>query len=410
MACAASCPQPVAGPGCEVADVFRRHGPAYRASRRVTLAQRRVMQAIESCRTASLGGHKELCKHCGHERFAYNSCRNRHCPKCQALVKAQWLEERTAELLPAPYFHCVFTLPHELNSLILSNMRTLLDLLFGAASQTLLEFGRNNLGGKVGFTMVLHTWDQQLNAHFHVHCVIPAGALSPDGQRWIPGNPRFLFPVPALSRVFRGKLLSALGQVWANGHLCFSPSCGELATPEGFSCLVQRLRAVDWVVYAKRPFAGPQQVLGYLGRYTHRVAISNHRLVEVNGDAVTFTYRDRRHEGQVRSATLGAHEFIRRFLLHVLPNGFVRIRHFGFLASRCKGKDLPRCRELLGLPAHPPTRPRFTTAERMKELTGIDVNRCPACGQGPLIRIQLARRAYVPQADRPSSRPVWDSS
>jgi hypothetical protein len=411
MACGASHPQPAVGAGCEVADIFRRHGPAYRATRRVTPAQRKVMRAIESCRTASLGGHKETCAHCGHEHVSYNSCRNRHCPKCQSLAKAKWLEERRSELLPAPYFHCVLTLPHELNALVLSNQRALLNLLFAAASGTLLEFGSNNLGGKVGFTMVLHTWDQQLRAHFHVHCVIPAGALSPDGARWIPGNPRFLFPVRALSEVFRGKFLSGLDQAWTVGELAFSPSSAELATPQGFSCLIDRLRATDWVVYAKRPFAGPGQVLDYLGRYTHRVAISNYRITGVADDSVTFTYRDRRNGGEMRTGTLQPQEFIARFLIHVLPDGFVRIRHFGFLGNRCKGNDLPRCRVALGLPAELPVRPTLTTPERMKALLGIDITRCPACGKGPLIRLALARvAALAPHIAAAASRPAWDTS
>ena len=388
MPCSVACPQLAAErPGWEVADIFRQHGSAYRASRRLTPTQRKVMWAIESCRTAALGGHKEVCTSCGHERHAYNSCRNRHCPKCQSLTKAQWLADRKAELLPVPYFHCVFTLPHELNPLVLCNPRALLNMLFEAAGQTLLEFGRNNLGGKVGFTMVLHTWDQLLNAHFHLHCLIPAGALALDGQRWIPGSPRFLFPVAALSRVFRGKLVSALEGTWAEGKLSFCPNCAELATSGGFAGLVEHLRAVDWVVYAKRPFAGPAQVLGYLGRYTHRVAISNHRILGLDENAVTFSYRDRRRGDEVRTAGLHPQEFIRRFLLHTLPDGFVRIRHFGFLASRCKGKDLPKCRQLLGEP-QPPTRRRRTTAEWMKGV-GIDVNRCPVCGKGPLLRIEL---------------------
>jgi Putative transposase/Transposase zinc-binding domain len=389
MACTASRSQPGGErPRLEVADVFRRFGSAYRAARRLTPVQAKVMRAVETCRTAALGGHEEVCASCGHRQCAYNSCRNRHCPKCQSLAKAQWLENRKAELLPVPYFHCVFTLPHDLNALVLCNRRAMLGLLFEAAGQTLLEFGRNNLGGKVGFTMVLHTWDQLLNAHFHLHCVIPSGALSTDGERWVMGSSRFLFPVAALSRVFRGKLLSGLSEKWARGQLTLSPSIAELADPEAFSSLLGRLRGTDWVVYAKRPFAGPEQVLGYLGRYTHRVAISNHRILGLDDEGVSFSYRDRRHGNEVRVATVAGDEFIRRFLLHTLPAGFVRIRHFGFLASRCKGKDLPRCRQLLGQP-EPPPRPRRTTAEWVDEHLGLDVNRCPVCGQGPLLRIAL---------------------
>jgi hypothetical protein len=362
------------------------------------------MWAIERCRTAVLGGHKETCTKCGEVRYAYNSCRNRHCPKCQSLTKAQWLFDRKAELLPAPYFHCVFTLPHDLNPLTLTNKRILLNMLFAAASQTLLEFGRNNLGGKVGFTMVLHTWDQLLRPHFHVHCVIPAGALSDDGERWITGSSTFLFPVRALSQVFRGKFVAMLEQTWAKGALEAAGNHSADATPEGFSNLVQRLRTVDWVVYAKRPFAGPEQVLDYLGRYTHRVAISNHRIIDVNDGQVTFSYRDRRNDNQQRTATLDPHTFIARFLHHILPDRFMRIRHYGFLASRCKAEDLRRCRGLFGQPADPPTRPKLTVAQWLKTLLDIDVTRCPACGEGRLLRTKIQPQADVPQT------PTMDTS
>jgi hypothetical protein len=384
--------------GWEVADIFRLHGVSFRASRYLSWAQRKVMRAIETCRTAAFGGHKETCTECGEVRHAYNSCRNRHCPKCQTLTKAQWLSDRTSELLPAPYFHGVFTLPHELNRLVLANKCVLLNMLFAAASQTLLEFGRNNLGGKVGFTMVLHTWDQLLRPHFHVHCVIPAGALSDDGEHWIAGSSTFLFPVQALSLVFRGKFVEALERAWTQGEMNPSGNDAADSTPQGFANLVQRLRSIDWVVYAKKPFAGPEQVLDYLGRYTHRVAISNHRIVDVSDNLVSFSYRNRRRDNEKRTATLDAHTFIARFLLHVLPHGFMRIRHYGFLASRCKTENLRRCRVLLGLPADPPVRPRLTVAQWLKILLGIDVNRCPACGERTLLRTKLqARIAAYPE-------------
>ena len=388
MSCQEAASRP-ARAGWEVADVFRLHGLAFRASRSLSWAQRKVMRAIETCRTAALGGHKETCLECGEVRHAYNSCRNRHCPKCQALTKAQWLADRTSELLPVPYFHGVFTLPHELNRLVLANKRTLLSMLFAAASQTLLDFGRNNLGGTIGFTMVLHTWDQLLRPHFHVHCVIPAGALSNDGERWIAGSSTFLFPVRALSVVFRGKFVEALGQAWARGELTPPADGAADAAAEGFASLVQRLRTIDWVVYAKRPFAGPEQVLDYLGRYTHRVAISNHRIIDVDDSRVSFTYRDRRRDNEQRTATLDAHTFIARFLLHILPDGFMRIRHYGLLANRCKTECLRRCRIHLGQPADPPARPKLTVAQWLKRLLDIDVNRCPACGKGPLLRTEL---------------------
>jgi len=376
----------------EVADVFLKYGQEFCASRVLSWAQRKVMRAIENCRTAAMGGHKEVCLACGDVLHAYNSCRNRHCPKCQTLTKAQWLSDRKSELLPLPYFHCVFTLPHVLNGIVLANKRVLLSMLFSAASQTLLEFGRNNLGGKVGFTMVLHTWDQQLGPHFHVHCVIPAGALSDDKKRWIEGRSDYLFPVKALSVVFRGKFVDALEQAFAKGELNATGSDADDVASERFSSLVQRLRTVDWVVYAKKPFAGPEQVLDYLGRYTHRVAISNNRILDVNDNQVSFSYRDRRHGNSSCTATLDAHTFIARFLLHVLPDGFMRIRHYGFLASRYKTENLRTCRVLLGQPADLPARPKFTVAQWLKTLLGIDVNRCPACGKGPLQRTRLYPR------------------
>ena len=388
---AASLPAPRAD--WEVADIFRLHGLRFRRTKRLSSAQRKVMRAIETCRTAALGGHKETCTECAEVRYAYNSCRNRHCPKCQSLTKAQWLSDRTSELLPVPYFHGVFTLPHELNRLALANKRVLLNMLFAAVSQTLLEFGRNNLGGKVGFTMVLHTWDQLLRPHFHVHCVIPAGALADGGERWIAGSSTFLFPVRALSRVFRGKFVDALERAWAQGELNPPGNDAVDSTPQGFANLVQRLRTIDWVVYAKRPFAGPETVLDYLGRYTHRVAISNHRILDVSGDQVSISFRDRRHDNKQRTKTLDAHAFITRFLLHILPDGFMRIRHYGFLANRCKTESLRRCRVLLGQPADSPPRPRLTVAQWLKKLLDIDVNRCPACGKGTLLRTKLQPRA-----------------
>ena len=380
-------------PACELADVMQRYGPAYRCTHRLPYSHHRVLNAIERCRTAALGGHREWCARCGFERFAYNSCRNRHCPKCQALVKAQWLEARQAELLPVPYFHNVFTLPHQLNRLILGhedNQRALLNLLFQAAAQTLLQFGRNNLGGTLGITMVLHTWDQQLRAHFHVHCLITGGALSLDQQRWRKARPRFLFPVRALSKVFRGKFLEGLQKLYHQQRLQFPTPVAALASAEAFGTLIDDLRRQGWVVYSKAPFAGPKKLLDYLGRYIHRVAISNNRLLSADAGQVRFNYRDRTHDNQIKVATLPADEFIRRFLQHVLPKGFQRIRHYGLLASRNKEAMLSRCRELLG--AEPPPAPvKKTTADWLLLLLGIDVRRCPRCGQ-TLERTELPRQ------------------
>jgi len=379
---------------CELADIVRLHGPAYRRANRLPHAHLKVLRAIEVCRTAALGGHREECAQCGFERYAYNSCRNRHCPKCQSLVKAQWLEARQAELLPVPYFHNVFTLPHELNPLILSqeqNQHAVLALLFQAAAQTLLQFGRHNLGGTIGVTMVLHTWDQQLRAHFHVHCLITGGALSADRSTWLPARPKFLFPVRALSKVFRGKFLDGLRRLFEEQRLLFPsalPNVAALADPEAFAQLLSRLRRKPWVVYSKAPFAGPRKLLDYLGRYTHRVAISNSRLIDVDHQHVRFHYRDRA-AGDIRKvASLPADEFLRRFLLHVLPKGFTRIRHYGLSASRTKNHLLPRCRQLLGA-AQAQVLPPKTTAEWLLLLLGLDLTRCPRCGHQPLQRSEL---------------------
>lgn len=372
-------------PAWELADIFRQYGEAYRGSHRLPPTHLKVMRDIELCRTASLGGHIERCNTCGFERKAYCSCRNRHCPKCQGLVKARWLEARMAELLPVTYFHNVFTLPHELNPLTLCNKNVIFDMLFRSVSETLLTFARNpqnGLGGKLGFIAILHSWDQTLMDHFHLHCVIAAGALSFDQSRWIPAGEDFLFHVKALSRVFRGKFMDHLEEAFANGQLVFAGNTQPLGTRKGFSRLKEQLWGKDWVVYCKKPFAGPEQVLDYLGRYTHRVAISNHRIVDGANAEVTFRYRDRKDQDKLKEMTLPAQEFIRRFLLHVLPDGFMRIRHFGFLANRCKKKTLGRCRELLGLGAELPEVQEKSTQELMLELTGVDLTRCPVCKEG----------------------------
>jgi putative transposase/transposase-like zinc-binding protein len=383
--------------GVELSDVFRAHGEAYRQTHRLSGQQTRVMAAIEACRTAQLGGHREYCEACDFERFAYNSCRNRHCPKCQSLAREEWLQQRRAELLPVPYFHLVLTLPHELNGLVLANPRPLLDLLFQAGAQTLLQFGRNRFGGQVGFTMILHTWDQTLGPHFHLHCLITGGALAADHSHWIAGNPTFLFPVHALSKVFRGKFLDGLRRLRRGDQL--------RSDHENLDRMLDELGRKPWVVYAKKPFAGPGQVLEYLGRYTHRVAISNDRILDLSGGMVTFAYRDRAHDDVRRTMILPAEEFIRRFLIHVLPRGFMRIRHFGFLANRSKAHALARCRELLGVEAPEPSEPQ-STAERILRLTGTDISRCPRCGHRPLMREELApqRPGRAPQP------PVFDSS
>jgi predicted Zn-ribbon and HTH transcriptional regulator len=359
----------------ELADIFRHYGERYRKTHCLPAAHRKVMRAVEICRTAELGGHLKQCDTCGFEHPSYNSCRNRHCPKCQSLAKAQWLQEQSAELLPVGYFHLVFTLPHLLNGVILAHKKILLSLLFKAVSETLLEFGRTRFGGTVGIIAVLHTWDQTLNDHFHLHCLIPSGALSLDQSRWIAARPNFLFPVKALSVVFRGKFLDLLTQA------------GEKGRMETSSERLKALRKKNWIVYAKKPFGSPRTVLDYLGRYTHRVALSNERILSAQNGQVTFTYRDRKDKDRLKSMTLDAQEFIHRFLLHVLPDGFMRIRHFGFLANRAKKHALPQCRKLLGLSAALPELPKKSAHDLLLELTGIDLSRCPRCQKGTMIVI-----------------------
>jgi len=381
-------PTPRPRPERELADAFRLYGDDYRRAHGMPLLHHKVMHAIEVCRTAALGGHVEQCDACGFGRVSYNSCRNRHCPKCQATTKAKWLEARKAELLPVGYFHVVFTLPHELNPIaeVLENKDVIYDILFRTVADTLKQFGANpdnGLGGAIGFTALLHTWDQQLRTHIHLHCVVPGGALSFDKQRWLPlPDDRFLFPVKALSIVFRAKFIEALTKSFADGKLTFPSSIAHLGTQNGFRELTNSLWKKDWIVYAKEPFGGPEKVLDYLGRYTHRVAISNHRIRNVEDGRVTFTYRDRADGDALKQRTLPADEFIERFLLHVLPKGYVRIRHFGFLANRVKQTDLVRCRQLLGLPPQLPTVPQTDPRQTVLRLTGIDIAQCPRCHRG----------------------------
>ena len=373
-----------ARPKWEVADVFRMHGKEYRANHSLPLSHLKVMQSIEVCRTSYLGGHVEKCKLCGFKKPSYNSCRNRHCPKCQSLTKARWLQDRKSELLPVEYFHDVFTLPHELNPLILCNKKALFDILFKAVSETLLEFGRNNIGGKSGFLCILHTWDQVLRGHFHLHCVVPSGALSLDKSRWIPGKKNFHFVVENLSIVYREKFIDYLKMAFKNGELIFPGKASILATERGWARFIDSLREHQWVVFNKKPFAGPEEVLEYIGRYTHRVAISNNRIVNVQDGEVTFAYRDRKHGDVQKTQTLKAEEFIRRFLLHVLPDRFIRIRHFGFLANRCKKDDIQRIRELKGVSETLTEKTKKNTEELMLELTGTDISKCPCCKKGTM--------------------------
>jgi len=373
-------PEPQAPAGRErppdLGEIVRRHGASYCASHPVGLLQQQVLRALAACRTAALGGHLEQCDRCGHRRAVYHSCRNRHCPQCQRLAQEDWLEARRADLLPIPYFHVVFTLPHELNPLALGRPRVLYDLLFTAASETLKTFARDpkHLGGELGVTAILHTWSQTLSLHPHLHCVVTGGALAAGGSRWIATrHPGFLFPVRALAKVFRGKFLDGLRQRFARG---------ELGPADALPALLHALRQHDWVVYAKPPFAGPESVLRYLGRYTHRIALSNRRILGVEGDQVAFRYRDYADRNQSKVLELSIHEFIRRFLLHVLPKGFVRIRHYGLLANRSRRQRIARCRELLATEAPPAAPTKESVCEKLLRLTGVDVTVCPACREG----------------------------
>ena len=406
--------QPDAAPAkqarLELADIFSSHADGYCRSHYVTQSERKVLRAVTNCRTAALGGHREWCPQCGHQRYRYHSCRNRHCPKCQTLAKAAWLENRQQELLPAPYFHDVFTLPHELNRLILAserNRRALLDLLFQAAAKTLLAFGENNLGGKVGFTMVLHTWDQQLRPHFHVHCVIAAGALAEKGSKWNAASKKFMFPVRALSKVFRSKYLDSLQELLDTGKLDVPGYLTELSSMQRQLRWLRTLRRKAWVVYSKAPFAGPKKLLDYLGRYTHRVAISNHRLLACENGQVRFAYRDRADGDRRKTASLPVDKFIGRFLTHVLPSGFMRIRHYGFLANRAKKICLAQIRTQLHASQPEPTEPK-TVADWMLELTGVDITSCPGCG-GPLESEEIP--PHRPPKHRAATEvKYWDTS
>ena len=372
-------------PPLEVADIFRQYGLDFRLTHSLSPEQCRVMRAIQQCRTASLGGHVEQCDACGHQRIAYNSCRNRHCPKCQSLAKARWLQARLADLLPVEYFHVVFTLPEQLAAVALQNKRVVYNLLFAAVSKTLRTIAADprHFGADIGFLAVLHTWDQTLRHHPHLHCVVPGGGLSVNGGGWRSCRRGFFLPVNVLARLFRRLFLDGLEGAYEKGKLSFYGTCAFLTKPTAFNRLLKSVHAREWWVYAKRPFGGPAQVLAYLGRYTHRVAISNHRLLLLQHGKVTFSWRDRRH-GQVRSTmTLSAQEFMRRFLLHVLPRGFQRIRQFGLLANRRRG-ELARCRQLLGT-TDQDVEPLCQDYKSLYQtLTGTSLRQCPACHTGTM--------------------------
>jgi hypothetical protein len=351
-----------------------------------------VLRAIGRCRTSALGGHVEACEACGAGQVAYNSCRNRHCPKCQAAARAKWFAAQQAVVLPVEYFHVVFTLPHALNALVRVNPRRLYALLFRAAAATLQCFARDprHLGAELGITAVLHTWGQNLSQHVHLHCVVTGGGLSADGQRWVHARQRFLFPVRALSKVFRGKFLAGLSQLRMRNVLQFAGDSTPLADEPAWNQWLRALRTTDWVVYAKPPFGGPQRVLKYLSRYTHRVAIANERIVSIEDGVVRFRWKDYAHHNQLKVMALPAAEFLRRFLLHVVPSGFMRIRHFGLLANRHRTAKLTRCRRLLAPSPAPDLIPSTSDGSGGDaSASAVEPKRCPVCGGGPLRIIEI---------------------
>jgi hypothetical protein len=387
-------------PPLEVADIFRGHGPAWRSANagHVSLGQLKVMSAIESCRTAALGGHVARCEKCSHTHIAYNSCRNRHCPKCQGAAAKEWLAEREAELLPVPYYHVVFTLPTPIGDIAYQNKAVIYDILFKAAAETLITIAADpkHLGARIGLTAVLHSWGSALTHHPHVHMIVPGGGISPDGQRWVSCRPGFFLPVRVLSRLFRRLFLEKLAAAHDAGRLQFFGDYTQLAERDAFTAYLAPLRKAEWVVYAKRPFGGPEAVLAYLSRYTHRVAIANSRLIALDDASVTFTWKDYRAKGRQRAKvmTLAIDEFIRRFLIHVLPSGFHRIRHYGFFANGGRADNITRARHLLNVPA---TQSEPPDADSIGDSEPQTLSHpCPRCG-GRMIIIETFERGCAPR-------------
>ncbi|MDH3790861.1 MAG: IS91 family transposase [Rhodospirillales bacterium] len=395
-------------PSLEVADIFRDHGGAWRRAQagHVSLGQLKVMSAIERCRTAASGGHVARCEDCAHERIAYNSCRNRHCPKCQGAAARDWLAERAAELLPVGYFHVVFTLPGPIADIAYQNKRVIYDLLFKASAETMLTIAADpkHLGARIAITAVLHTWGSAMTHHPHIHMIVPGGGLSSDGKAWVPCRPRFLLSVRVLSRLFRRLLLEKLCAAHEAGQLRFFNDHAALADGAAFERHLEPLRKTEWVVYAKQPFAGPQAVLAYLSRYTHRVAISNRRLLSANRRGVTFRCKDYRLKGAARYATmmLPTHEFIRRFLMHVLPKGFHRIRHYGMLANGNRAATVAQARHLLAVPGHDQA-PDAEGPEKPDQ-PNLPTHPCPSCG-GPMRIIETFEPGQEPQHQRSRDPP-----
>lgn len=385
----------------EVADIFRSYGPDYRERHGSAMPIRhlRAMRAIETCRTAELGGHVDECDHCGALRVSYNSCRNRHCPKCQSLDKERWLEDRKQDLLPTRYFHIVFTLSQQLRPLALRNQKVVYNLLFRAASETLKTLTKDpkHLGAEVGFIMVLHTWSQTLMDHPHLHCIVTGGGLSSDGTQWIPCKEDFFLPVKVLSRLFRGKLIDYLKEAWQKGKLSSPGEVAYLQQEGPFYDLLRDLYKQEWVVYCKPPFSNAKMVMEYLGRYTHRVAISNDRVVKIHNGQVTFRYRDRNDNDKMKLMTLNASEFIRRFLMHILPDGFMKIRHYGLLSNRNRKTKLATCKALLGVcPPDETGNSKESWQDLLTRITGRDPRLCPYCGKGRMVLKEVLNPSALP--------------
>lgn len=378
----------------DVASVFRTYGDAYRRAHHgsISLRHLRAMRAIELCRTAALGGHVDACDHCGYLRISYNSCRNRHCPQCQYLTKERWLETRKEEILPIPYVHLIFTLPEQLRPVALRNQKILYTILFKAGTEAVKKIALNpkHLGAEIGCIAILHTWTQTLIDHPHIHCMVTGGGLSPDGKQWIAAQGKYFLPVKVLSRLFRGKFLHYLRQSYESNNLVFPGMIGHLKESTHFRALLNGLYNQEWVVYCKEPFRGTRQILHYFGRYTHRVAIANDRLVAISDNTVTFRYRDSKERKRTKLVTLDADEFIRRFLLHILPDGFTKIRYYGFLSNRNKKKLIAQCRVLLGVPKKDKERNKLHEGweEMLLRITGTDVRICPQCRQGTMVLLE----------------------
>ena len=390
-------------PALEVADIFRACGDTWRAANagHISLGQLKVMSAVERCRTAALGGHVEACQDCAHEHIAYNSCRNRHCPKCQGAAARDWLAARQDELLPVPYCHVVFTVPAPIADMAYHNKAVIYDILFKAASETLLTIAADpkHLGARIGMTAVLHSWGSALTHHPHVHMIVPGGGISLEGERWVSCRPGFFLPVRVLSRLFRRLFLDKLATAHQAGRLTFFNDLAPLADRDAFNALLAPLRKAEWVVYAKRPFGGPEAVLAYLARYTHRIAISNSRLVAFDGANVTFKWKDYRAKRRERykTMTLAAHEFIRRFLIHVLPGGFHRIRHYGLSANGGRVRNIARARELLHMPITETTAKTDDRKDGEATEPTPPTRPCPCCG-GRMIVIETFERGHQPRA------------